>query len=136
MATTTDASNASKPSAGMLWGGRVLSTLPCLMLAMSAFMKLSQNQQAVEGFTKAGYSSGALMTIGIVEVLCTILYIVPQTAVLGAILLVGYLGGAVNHHVRMGEPFFAPVLLGICLWLGLWLRDARLRALVPLRSKG
>ena len=73
------------------------------------------------------------MAIGITELVCTILYVIPQTAVLGAILLTGYLGGAVVTHVRMGEPFILPALFGVVLWLGLYLRDPRLRVLIPFR---
>ncbi len=112
----------------------MVSAVPALMLLMSAGMKLSHNPQAVEGFSKAGYSESALTAIGVVELLCTVLYVVPQTSVLGAILIVGYLGGATNHHVRLGEPFIIPVALGVMAWLGVWLRDAKLRALLPLRS--
>jgi Mn2+/Fe2+ NRAMP family transporter len=73
--------------------------------------------------------------IGILEIACTVIYVIPRTSVLGAILLTGYLGGATATHVRIGDPsFFGPVIFGVLVWLGLWLRDARLRALLPLRS--
>ena len=71
--------------------------------------------------------------LGILEVACTVIYLIPRTAVLGAILLTGYLGGATATHVRIGEPWFMPVLLGVVVWLGIYLRDPRLRALIPLR---
>jgi hypothetical protein len=90
---------------------------------------------AVEGFAKLGYPERAALWIGIVEIACTVLYLIPRTAVLGAILLTGYLGGATNTHVRVGEPFYMPVLLGVLVWLGLFLREPRLRPLVPLRNK-
>jgi hypothetical protein len=124
----------SAPSKGMLWGGRVLSALPSLALIMSGGMKLSHAPPVVEGFTKFGFSLGALTPIGILELACVVLYLVPRTSVLGAILVTAYLGGATVTHVRVGEPFIAPVVLGIFVWLGLYLRDERLRALVPLRS--
>ena len=126
--TTVD--SASKPARIVGW---VLGVLPCLLLAFSAWMKLSGNKQAVDGFAQMGFPQGIALKIGAVELACTILYLVPQTAVLGAILLTGYLGGATVTHVRVGEPWFMPVLVGVVLWLGLFLRDRRLRALVPFR---
>ena len=127
-------SESGKPSKGMLWGGRVLSALPSLGLLMSAGMKLSHAPQIVEGFTKFGFSEASLTPIGILELACVITYLVPRTAIFGAILVTAYLGGATVTHVRVGEPFIAPVVLGIFAWLGLYLRDERLRALVPFRS--
>jgi DoxX-like family len=122
-------------SKGALWGGRVASALPTLALIMSGGMKLTHAPQIVEQFTgKFGFQEGSLTPIGILELACLALYLVPRTAVLGAILLTGYLGGAVVTHVRVGDPFFAPVILGILVWVGLYLRDERLHALVPLRN--
>lgn len=117
----------------VLWAGRVLSALPVLVLLMSAGMKLSQSEEVVTQFAKFGYPVNTLVAIGVVEIVCTLLYVIPQTSVLGAILLTGYLGGAVSTHVRVPDPFIAPIVIGIVLWLGLYLRDARLRALLPLR---
>lgn len=88
----------------------------------------------VEGFATFGYPQKLLLPIAIAEILCTVLYLFPRTAVLGAILLTGYLGGATATHVRVGEQFVAPVFLGVMLWGGLYFRDSRLRALLPLRS--
>lgn len=123
---------AAPASKVMLWMGRVLSTLPVLLLLMSSVMKLMRVPEVVKGFGEQGYDSSLIVPIGVVELACTLLYIFPRTAVLGAILLTGYLGGAVATHVRAGDGlFFSPVLIGIVLWLGLYLRDARLRALVP-----
>jgi hypothetical protein len=117
-----------------LWSGRVLSTLPVLLLVMSGVMKLARTQQVVEGFQKMGYMDSLAVPLGIVELACTLLYVIPQTAVLGAILLTGYLGGATATHLRVNEPFIAPVVVGVLVWLGLYLRDVRLRALAPLRK--
>jgi glutaminase len=118
-----------------LWVGRVLSAIPALMLAMSAAMKLSQNPQMVTMLTsKFGYSADIVTTLGLVELACAILYLVPQTAVLGAILVTGYLGGAVATHVRVADAFAIPLVLGILAWAGLYARDERVRALLPLRS--
>jgi hypothetical protein len=110
-----------------------LSALPAAALLMSATMKLTRNPQLVEGAPHLGWPVEVLFVLGFVELGCTVLYLVPRTAVLGAVLLTGYLGGAVATHVRIGEPFVAPLLLGVVLWLALWLRDPRLKALLPLR---
>lgn len=111
-----------------------MSVLPLPLFFLSAWFKLSSAPPAMEGFVKYGYPPQAPFAIGIVELLCLMLYLTPQTAVLGAILLTGYLGGAAATHVRVGEPFFIPILFGVLLWGGLYLRDERLRRLIPLRS--
>lgn len=128
---TTPAGSTTKK---MLWAGYVLSLLPALLLLFSAFMKLSKNPQAVEGFKKYGYQDGAIFSIGVLEVLCTLIYLIPRTSVLGAILLTGYMGGAIVTHLRAGEPFVVQMLVGVIIWIGLFLRDSRLRALLPLRT--
>jgi len=119
-----------------LWIGRVLSTLPVLLLVMSAAMKFSGSPQVLEVFVgKLGYPQSTLVGLGILELSCTILYVIPRTAVLGAILLTGYLGGAITTHLRVGEVFWRPLVLGILVWAGLYLRDERIRALIPLRQR-
>ena len=115
-----------------LWAGRILSALPVLMLLFSAVMKLLKPAPVVQEFGRLGYPEKLALIIGIIELACTIVYVIPQTSVLGAILLVAYLGGATVTHVRVGDPFFIPIVLGILLWLGLYLRDPRLRVLLPL----
>jgi len=87
----------------------------------------------VEGFTHLGLPESLAPGLGILELACTIVYVIPQTSVLGAILLTGYLGGATLTNLRVGDAFFAPILLGVLVWGGLFLRDQRLRALIPLR---
>jgi hypothetical protein len=125
----------SKPNKAMLWTGRVLSTLPALLLLISSAMKLTKSDEVVKGFGEFGFDSSLIVPIGIVELVCTLLYIIPGTSVLGAILLTGYLGGAIVTHVRAADGmFFSPALIGIVLWLGLYLRDARLHALMPWKS--
>lgn len=119
----------------MLWTGRVLSALPILMMLFSAGMKLSRSKEVVEGLAKHGYPEAALLVLGSVIVICVVLYVIPQTAVLGAILITGYLGGAMATHARVGEPFVMPLLLGVLAWGGLYLRDPRIRALIPLRTR-
>lgn len=125
------ASPVAPTSKAMVWSGRIISTLLVLLLTMSATMKLTQAKDAVEGFKKLGYPDNALVPIGITEVVCTVLYVIPQTSVLGAILLTGYLGGATATHVIGGESVIPPVVIGMLVWLGLYLRDSRIRALIP-----
>lgn len=133
MTTSPAPAPAAPPRSTTLWVGRVLSALPTLMLLGSAAAKLSHAQPIVENFAKFGYPEPTLVPIGVVELLCAVLYAVPRTAVLGAVLVTGYLGGAVATHVRVGEPFFAPFILGVIVWGGLYFRDPRVRALLPLR---
>ena len=128
------ATPAVTPSRKRVWAGRVVSAIPVLMLLMSGVMKLVGPKMVIDGFEHLGYPARLAVPIGIVEIACTLVYVFPQTAVLGAILLTGYLGGATATHVRMGEPWFGPVVLGVLVGLGLFLRDARLRALLPTRS--
>lgn len=121
-------------SKAALWTGRIMSTLPVLMLIMSATMKFLKPASVVEGFTHLGWPEHLALNLGIVELSCTLLYVIPRTSVLGAILLTGYLGGATATHARIGEPWFAPVLLGMLVWGGLFMRDTRVRDLIPLRK--
>jgi len=121
------------PSKKMLWAGRIMSALPVLMLLFGAVMKFLKPPDVVKGFTHLGYPESLALGLGIVELACTVIYIIPRTSVLGAILLTGYLGGAIATHVRIGEPYFIPVILGVLVWGGLFLRDERLRALIPFR---
>ena len=118
----------------LFWAGLIASALPVLMLLFSAVIKLLNLANVVTEFARLGYPESRVLGIGMLELACTIVYLIPRTSVLGAILLTGYLGGATATHVRVGDPFFAPPILGVLLWLGLYLRDERLRALLPLRS--
>jgi len=117
-----------------LWAGRILSALPVLLFVFSGMFSLLKPAAALQEFVHYGYPEGAMLGVTIVELVCALVYVIPRTAVLGAILLTGYLGGATATHLRVGEPFFLPIIVGVVVWLGLFLRDARLRALVPLRS--
>jgi hypothetical protein len=137
MTTLEPATTVPKPVAkrgGMFWAGWVLTVLVALMLALGGVMNVVGARQAVEGLNKYGYPPGVLVPLGVVVLACIALYLVPQTAVLGAILLTGYMGGAVNTHVRAGEPWYLAAIVGCLVWLALYLRDARVRALVPFRS--
>lgn len=119
-------------SKGTLWAGRIISGLPVLFLLVDGAMKLFKPAPVVEATVGLGYPESVIIPIGVVLIVCTILYVIPKTSVLGAILLTGYLGGAVATHVRTGESLFSivfPVIFGVLLWLGLYLRDTRLRAL-------
>lgn len=113
--------------------GYVMSTLPVLMLTFSAVMKLAHPPQLDEGFAHLGWPVNYALGLGILELACTIIYLIPRTAILGAILLTGYMGGAMATHVRIGEDVVVHVILGVVIWGGLYLRDPRLRALIPLR---
>jgi hypothetical protein len=124
----------NQPSKAALWTGRILSALPVLALLMSAVMKIMKVPAAVEGFKHLGWPEHFAVTLGIIELSCAILYAIPATSVLGAILLTGYLGGAVATHFRIEEKqALNAVVLGIVIWLGLLLREPRLRSLIPLR---
>ena len=116
------------------WAGYILSTLPVLMLLFSAAMKFAKPPGFAEGMAKLGIPESLAFGLGILELACTILYIIPRTAVLGAILLTGYLGGAILTHLRVGDNFIGPIVFGVFIWGGLFLRDPRIRALIPLRS--
>ena len=118
----------------LLWMGRILSALPVVLLCFSGVMKLIQPTGFAEQVAQMGYTTKVMFWIGIVELLCTFLYVIPPTAVLGAILLAAYLGGATATHLRVGDVFIMPIVVGVLLWAGLYLRDSRLRALLPLRS--
>jgi hypothetical protein len=113
------------------WG---LSILAGLALLASASMKFVRPEPGfTEGMQHIGWDPAKATALGIIEALSTIIFLVPRTAILGSVLLAAYLGGAVATHVRVGDPFIAPMLVGIVAWLGLWLREPRLRALTPLR---
>lgn len=124
-------------SKGQLWAGRIVSALPILFLLMDGVMKLAKPPFVVEATVQLGYQESVIVPLGIVLTICTILYAIPRTSVLGAILLTGYLGGAVATHVHHGDSLFTilfPVIFGVLIWGGLYLRDARLRVLLPLTS--
>jgi uncharacterized membrane protein YphA (DoxX/SURF4 family) len=122
-------------SKAMIRIGWLLSALPSLVLFFSGSMKLVKAEDVVKGFEHLGYPEHLALALGIVEIGCTLVYLIPRTAVLGAILLTGYLGGAIATHVRLLEmQFLAPLVLGVLIWGGLFLRDPRVRALIPVRK--
>jgi hypothetical protein len=128
---TTPAEPVSK---GARWGGYIMSALPVLILLASGVMKVLKPAKMVEGFVQSGWPESTLVPLGIVELTCTVIFLIPRTSVLGAILLTGYLGGATAASVRIGQPFYFPVIVGVLVWGGLFLRDRRIRALIPLKS--
>ncbi len=115
--------------------GRTISALMALFLLFDGGMKVLKLAPAVEGTVRLGYPVSLVFAIGIVDLICVAAYAVPRTSILGAILLTGYLGGAMATQLRMRDPWFLfPFVIGVLLWAGLFLRDVRLRALIPLRS--
>ena len=129
-----ETTNGSAGRGRFFWIGWVLTILPALMLIFSASGKFLKPPGMEESLKGIGWQMHQLTSIGILELGSTILYLIPKTAVLGAILIAAYMGGAVATHVRVGEPFYFQVALGVVAWLGLWLRESRLRELLPLRS--
>jgi hypothetical protein len=119
----------------MLWTGRVLSLWPVFIVLMSATWKLTRNPWYVGEFTRIGWPESALPLLAFLQLGSLALYIIPRTAVLGAVLLTGYLGGAIATYVRMGEPYpvLVPLSTSVIAWAGIYLRDERLRSLLPLR---
>lgn len=119
-----------------LWTGRVLTALAGLGLIASASMKLMASPEFMEQWAKFGFPASTARPIGVAELLCAILYLIPQTSALGVVLITGYLGGAIATHVHAGEGFAAPLILALVAWGGLYLREPRLRVLLPLRTQG
>lgn len=118
----------------MIWVGRVVSAIPVLLMLFSAGMKFAKPAPVVQGMVRFGYPESQLFVLGVLESLSCIVYLIPRTAVLGAILMTGYLGGATASNVRIGDPsYIMPVLLGVMVWGGLFFREERLRALIPFR---
>jgi uncharacterized membrane protein YphA (DoxX/SURF4 family) len=119
----------------MVWAGRVVSGLVSLAFVMSGAMKfMASSPQMKEGLAHVGIPESMVVPLGILELTCAVLYMIPATSVLGAILLAGYMGGAICTHWRVGDPFIVQILLGVLAWLGLYLRESRLRDLLPLRK--
>jgi DoxX-like family len=123
--------STTRPTHKKNWTARILGALLVLFLVVDGAGKVLSLAPYVEGTAKVGYPAGALVPLGIVLLTSTILYAIPRTAVLGAILLTGYLGGAVATHVRLGQPFIVPTVFGIIVWGCLYVRDGRLRTLLP-----
>ena len=115
------------------WIGWVITVLPCLLFGVSAFFKIHGGPEVEKGFAHVGIPASMMMPLAILEITCVVIYLIPPTAVLGAILLTGFLGGAICTHWRVGDPFYTHIALGIFIWLGVYLREDRLRSLIPVR---
>ncbi len=96
-------------------------------------MKFQGGPALAEGMDRFGLPESMVLPLAIVEITCVVIYLIPPTAILGAILLTGYIGGAICTHWRVGDPFIVQIGIGICIWLGLYLRESRLRSLIPFR---
>ena len=116
-----------------VWIGRIMTALAVLPYFPSAIMKFMAGPEVLLGVNHLGWQASSLTMLGTLELLCTVVYLIPRTAVLGAILLTGYLGGAISTHLRLGEPVFMQITLGLLTWGALTLREPRLRSLLPLR---
>ena len=122
------------PVGKIVWLGRGISILASLAFLMSGVMKLKGGPQMTEGMAHLGLPISMVLPLAILEISCAVIYLIPATSVLGAILLAGYMGGAICTHWRVGDPFFVQIGLGVFVWLGLYLRESRLRGLLPLRT--
>jgi hypothetical protein len=133
-----DNSSATPPSKGQLWTGRILSALIVLFLAADGIAKLFMPKPVVDASIHLGLPLPLTHNLGFLLLFCVLMYYIPRTSILGAILLTGYFGGAVCTHLRAGDPLatvaFFPIYFGILTWLALYLCDTRLRALLPFRS--
>ncbi|HEY2002058.1 MAG TPA: DoxX family protein [Acidobacteriaceae bacterium] len=135
MPSSTD---TAVPSRSRVWTGRILSILAILFLLFDGVMKLVQPAPVTEAMTRLGFPLRLSVPIGIILLICTVLYAIPPTSVLGAVLLTGYLGGAVVSQMRIGAPLFSttffPIYFAVLLWAGVYLQESRLRALLPVRT--
>ena len=125
-------------SKGRLWTGRIISALVVLFLLFDSITKVLKVRAVIEASAQLGFPVSAIVTIGVILLVCTVLYVIPQTAVLGTILLTGFLGGAVAANIRIGNPIFNtlfPIIFAALAWTGIFLREPRLSTLVPLRKR-
>ena len=118
----------------IVWVGGTISVLASLLFIFSAFMKLKGGPELAQGMAHMGLPESMVLPLAILELTCVAIYLIPPTSVLGAVLLTGFLGGAICTHWRVGDPFFIQVALGLLVWLGLYLREPRLADLLPLRK--
>ena len=134
MQSLTQAGPVSK---GRLWTGRIITAVVVLFLLFDSITKVMKVRAVIEASAQLGYPANTIFTIGIILLVCTVLYVIPQTAVLGAILLTGYLGGAVAANLRIGSAIFNtffPIVFAALAWTGIFLRESRLGALIPFRT--
>ena len=134
MQSTTESASVSK---GARLAGIIVSAVAVLFMIFDGVTKVMKAQQVIEATVRIGFPENTIVSIGAILLICTALYLIPWTSVFGAILLTAYLGGAVAANVRASSPAFNtsfPIVIGILFWLGLFLRESRLRALIPLRT--
>jgi len=131
--------NSEKPTKTGSVAGHILTGLVASFLTFDMVLKVLQLAPAVQGTTELGYPAGTVLWIGVIELACLVLYLIPRTSVLGALLLTGYLGGAIATHVRVGSPLLShtlfPIYVALMVWGGLYLRETRLRELIPFRRQ-
>jgi hypothetical protein len=118
----------------VVWIGRVLSGLVGAFFVFGAVMKLKGGPEVAEGMAHLGLPDAMIQPLAILELSCAVIYLIPMASVIGAILLAGYVGGAIRVHWRVGDDVYKQVALGVVVWLGLWLREPRLRPLIPIRT--
>ena len=123
-------------SGKVLWVGRAISILVSLFFLLSAFLKFKDGPDVMKGIAHLGIPESMVLPLAILELACVVVYLIPATSVLGAILLTGYIGGTICTAWRVGDPFVLNIVLGVLVWLGLYLREDRLKALIPLRKQG
>jgi hypothetical protein len=121
-------------SGKIVWTGRVITVLVSLLFFFSAAMKFVGGAEVKEGMAHLGLPESMTIPLGILEAACTVIYLIPATSVLGAILLAGYMGGAICTHWRVGDPFVGQIAIALVIWLAIYLREPRLKALIPLRK--
>lgn len=117
-----------------VWTGRVITGIVSLLFLFSAAMKFIGGADVKQGMAHLGLPEAMTIPLGILELVCTVVYLIPATSVLGAILLAGYIGGAICTHWRVGDPFLPQIAIGLVIWLGIYLREPRLKSLIPLRK--
>jgi hypothetical protein len=131
---TSEGGNGVAASGKIVWVGRVISVLVSLLFLMSAFLKIKDGPEVMKGIAHLGIPESMIVPLSILEISCVVIYLIPPISVLGAILLTGYIGGAICTHWRVGDPFYLHIVLGILVWLGLYLRENRLKELIPVRK--
>ena len=120
-------------SSKIVWVGWILTVLASLMFVFSALLKLKGGPELDQGMTHLGLPASMVLPLAILELTCVVIYLIPATSVLGAILLAGYIGGTIVTHWRSGDAFIVNIVLGLVIWLGIYLREPRLKELIPLR---
>ena len=116
-----------------VWIGWIITAVVSLLFLFSAVMKLVGGPDVTQGMAQLGLPERMMVPLGILEAACTAVYLIPATSVLGGVLLAGYMGGAICTHWRVGDPFYLQILIALVVWLGIYLREPRLKAVLPLR---